>query len=92
MLMDERNNYSRDSKEALLRCIQEHKIVLVELSLFLDTHPCDERALKMQNEHARAYKEAKEKYEKLYGPLTRYYPMSKWKWVSQSWPWERGNY
>lgn len=90
MLMEE-EKYTRISKEELLRCIQEHKFAVIELSLYLDTHPCDEKALQMQNEHARAYKEAKDKYEKMYGPLTRYYPMSKWKWVSESWPWERGN-
>jgi len=90
MLMEERN-FRRESREELMRCIQEHKFAVVELSLYLDTHPCDEKALKMQNEHARALKEAKEKYEKMYGPLTRYYPMTKWKWVSESWPWERGN-
>lgn len=90
MLMEERN-FKRESREELMRSIQEHKFAVVELSLYLDTHPCDERALKMQNEHARAYQEAKDKYEKMYGPLTRYYPMTKWKWVSESWPWERGN-
>lgn len=90
MLMEERN-FKRESREELMRSIQEHKFAVVELSLYLDTHPCDERALKMQNEHARAYQEAKDTYEKMYGPLTRYYPMTKWKWVSESWPWERGN-
>ena len=90
-MLKEDCNCNRETREELMRQIQEQKFALVELSLYLDTHPCDERALKMQNKHAREYEEVKARYEKMYGPLTRYYPMSKWKWVSQSRPWERGN-
>ena len=36
--------------------------------------------------------ELKEKYQKVYGPLTINYPCNKWRWLEQPWPWERGNY
>ena len=33
----------------------------------------------------------KDKYQKVYGPLTIEYPCNKWRWLEEPWPWERGN-
>ena len=37
-------------------------------------------------------KDLKDKYQKMYGPLTIFYPCNKWRWLEEPWPWERGNY
>ena len=48
---------------------------------------------KKQNDAYEAkVKELKDKYQKVYGPLTINYPCNKWRWLEEPWPWERGNY
>ena len=34
----------------------------------------------------------KDKFQKVYGPLTINYPCNKWRWLEEPLPWERGNY
>lgn len=83
----------RDCKrEEMAMKIRELDFALVELGLYLDTHPDDRRALCLHNNYARQVKELKDKYQKVYGPLTMDYPCNKWRWLEQPWPWERGNY
>ena len=60
---------SRDRLE-LLKEIMAVDFSLVELNLYLDTHPMDQRALRLHNEYVVKYKLLKEKYEKDYAPLT----------------------
>ena len=38
------------------------------------------------------YIELKDKYQKVYGPLSIYYPCNKWRWLEEPWPWEGGNF
>ena len=33
-------------------------------------------------------KDLKDKYQKVYGPLSIYYPCNKWRWLEEPWPWE----
>lgn len=65
---------------------------IIELGLYLDTHPEDEKALCLHREYAKELKELKDKYQKIYGPLSIYYPCKKWRWLEEPWPWERGNF
>ena len=37
-------------------------------------------------------KDLKDKYQKVYGPLSIYYPCNKWRWLEEPWPWEGGNF
>ena len=70
--------------------IQEFAIT--ELALYLDTHPDDQKALCLHRKYCKQVKELKDKYQKVYGPLTINYPCNKWRWLEEPWPWERGNY
>ena len=65
---------------------------IIELGLYLDTHPEDQRALCMHKEYSKEVNDLKDKYQKTYGPLTIFYPCNKWRWIEEPWPWERGNY
>ena len=65
---------------------------IVELALYLDTHPEDQKALCLHKKYCKEVKELKDKYQKVYGPLTINYPCNKWRWLEEPWPWERGNY
>ncbi len=78
------------SKNELLMKIMEYKFSANDMALFLDTHPCDEKALKLHNEYVEKLNEYKRIYEKEYGPLTIYDEADSWSdWVYEAWPWER---
>ena len=80
------------AREEMMMKIRELDFAIIELELYLDTHPDDRRALCLHNTYARESKELKDKYQKVYGPLTMDYPCNKWRWLEEPWPWERGNY
>ena len=78
------------SKNELMKQIMDYKFAANDMALFLDTHPCDKKALKLHNEYVEKLNEYKKQYEKEYGPLTIYDETDSWsKWVYESWPWER---
>ncbi len=64
---------------------------LVELNLFLDTHPDDQKALSDFNEMTKYFDVEKKRFESMYGPLVNFghgpskYP---WQWAQSPWPWE----
>lgn len=73
----------------LLKQIMEISFVLIETTLYLDTHPTDERALRIHNKYSQEYKELVDLYESKYGLLT-YIGMSgsPWSYINSPWPWE----
>ena len=72
--------------------LQEMAFAAHDINLYLDTHPTDARALALHREYCKCYKEAVEKYQKKFGPLSIFYPCNKWRWLEQPWPWEGGNF
>ena len=80
-----------ESKEELMNQIKALDFSIVELGLYLDTHPNDEKALCLHKEYANEVKILKDKYQRKYGPLTIFCPCNKWRWLENPWPWERGN-
>ena len=79
-------------REEMMMKIKSYSFSIVELGLYLDTHPDDEKALCLHREYTNKLKELEDKYQKMFGPLTIYYPCKKWRWLEEPWPWERGNY
>lgn len=87
------NNCQRDMRrQEMIDQIKSLDFTIIELGLYLDTHPDDQRALCMHREYCKQVKDLKDKYQKMYGPLTIFYPCNKWRWLEEPWPWERGNY
>ncbi len=78
------NNMSR--KEMMMK-IRELDFAIIELGLYLDTNPDDEKALCLHREYTKKVKDLKDKYQKVYGPLTIFYPCNKWRWLEEPWPW-----
>lgn len=72
-----------------IRCLE---FAINELALYLDTHPDDQKALCLHRKYAKEAKELKDKYQKVFGPLTINFPCNKWRWLEEPWPWERGNF
>lgn len=77
-------------KEEMLQQIMEYDFAINELALYLDTHPEDDKALCLHRKYCREAKELKDMYQKVYGPLTIYFPCNKWRWLEEPWPWEGG--
>jgi len=79
-------------RNRLLRQLQEVEFAAVELQLYLDTHPYDQRALMEYNGYANQLMMLKQQYEMLYGPLLNFgfSPNNNgaWRWIDSPWPWE----
>ncbi|WP_230986524.1 spore coat protein CotJB [Cohnella fermenti] len=64
---------------------------LVELTLYLDTHPADMQAIQQFNQLAQRRGQLAHAFEMQYGPLLQYghsftkYP---WQWIETPWPWQ----
>ncbi|WP_217586212.1 spore coat protein CotJB [Lentibacillus saliphilus] len=74
-----------------LEDIQAVDFVLVELTLYLDTHPNDWDAIEQFNHYAKKSKALKSEFEKQFGPLMQYgrsYSNYPWDWNDTPWPWQ----
>ena len=75
------------ARKELLQKINEVSFAVNDITLYLDTHPCDEEMSEMREK-------ALQEYARLYGPLTidtaKDTCSRRWEWVMQPWPWEGG--
>ena len=82
---------NNNEQKMLMNEIRQYAFSVKELSLYLDTHPCDQRALRAHNEYSEKLSKLKDIYQEKYGPLTIYYPAgNNWQWIEGPWPWEKG--
>ncbi len=75
----------------LMEQLQAVDFVLVELTLYLDTHPTDIEAINQFNQFAKERKQVKKEFEKQFGPLLQYgnsYSGYPWNWADSPWPWQ----
>lgn len=82
----------KSNRREMIMDIRSLKFAIIELALYLDTHPTDEKALCLHKEYCKKYRDLSDKYQKMYGPLSIEYPCNKWRWLEEPWPWERGNF
>ena len=80
---------ARDEMLQQIRCLD---FAINELALYLDTHPDDQKALCLHRKYCKEAKELKDMFQKMYGPLTIYFPCNKWRWLEEPWPWEGGDF
>lgn len=92
VVLENNNNCSTQTREEMANKIKSLEFAIVELGLFLDTHPNDSKALCLHRRYANEVKIIKDQYQKMYGPLTINFPCNKWRWLEEPWPWERGNF
>lgn len=73
----------------LFRRIQILNFCIIDTALFLDTHPCDKKALEHYEKNNELLKELAHEYEDKYGPLTMFgVSCDTWSWYCAPWPWE----
>ena len=82
--------YNINNKEDLMSIITQSSFALDDIKLYLDTHPCDEEALKAYKDYREIRKVAWDEYTRNYGPLSAYDvdATNYWSWVNSPWPWE----
>lgn len=82
-------------RDTLLKQVMAADFTIIDLNLYLNTHPNDQRAVALYNNAVRNAKILRETFEKMYGPLTAYdsYSTCPWRWIENPWPWDRsGDY
>ncbi|EWG10809.1 MULTISPECIES: spore coat protein CotJB [Bacillaceae] len=75
----------------LLEQLQAVDFVLVDLTLYLDTHNNDTEAIKQFNHYAKERKKLRNAIESKYGPLMQFghsYSGQPWNWDDAPWPWQ----
>lgn len=80
-----------DNYYRLLKDLQMHDFALLELSLFLNTHPADMPSLQQFNQLVQKRQRIAANFEQLYGPLLQYghsYSKFPWQWAQSPWPWQ----
>lgn len=85
------NRNSGMTKAQLMRKIKEADFAVQEAILFLDTHPCNRKALKFFDGARRRSRCLTEEYERRFAPVTAAGNNCEygWKWVSEPWPWQK---
>ena len=79
-------------KHELMRKIMEHGFALVDLGLYLDTHPDDKDSIATYSSLRDTYNSLTMEYVHCFGPITFCQVTSDnyWTWISEPWPWEGG--
>lgn len=79
-----------NSKEQLLHDIGIVGFVLVDLGLYLDTHPTDRSAMEYFNHYSRIKQQMTKEFSMKYYPLTMELAESskEWRWGAAPLPWE----
>ena len=78
-------------KDLLFNEIQKHQFFLLDLNLYLDNFPDNEKATKDFKQYSTNLKKLMWEYEKNYGPLINFgfaYFQNPEEWVNSPWPWE----
>ncbi|MGE8204361.1 spore coat protein CotJB [Heyndrickxia sp. NPDC080065] len=75
----------------VLEELQAIDFVIIELTLYLDTHPGDQDAIQQYNLCIQQRKKIKKEFEKQFGALTHFgysYSQYPWDWKEAPWPWQ----
>ena len=88
------NMHFANEQEKLLHDIRVLDFVVIEMSLYLDTHPTDRNAMEYFNHYNRMTNQAKKVYSEKFGPLTLALADTAscggWDWATLPMPWEGG--
>lgn len=82
-----------DDRQNMVLQIQQIGFLLVDLNLYLDTHPTDRTALAQYNMLHQQYSDLMKAYYAKFGPLMNFGlapgGMDEFMWVHGPWPWQR---
>ena len=78
-------------KSAIEKRIAAYKFALYDLALYLDSHPCDEKAMQLRRIYKERLAALINEYEQHYGKyvVTMNDVQESWsEWVQDPWPWD----
>ena len=76
-------------RDILLKKIGTLKFAIVDIDLFLDTHPGDTETLRKRAVYEAQLMPLVKEYESKFGPLTKAdNETNTWTWVKDPWPWD----
>lgn len=84
------DEFSGHCRTELLRRIQMLDFAMVEAKLYLNTHPCDEDAMRYFEKNRELHESALRSYERRFGPLSVdsvRVEKDGWSWIDSPWPW-----
>lgn len=78
------------NRDKLLKEVMAADFTVIDLNLYLDTHPCDPRTIALYNNSVQRSMMLRNNYERLYGPLTpfTFNNAATFRWIESPWPWE----
>ena len=71
----------------MLKELMALEFTVIDLHLYLDTHPDDEKALSDYNILSRQLENLEQRYVQLYGPVMARQGAGR-AWVEEPWPWQ----
>jgi spore coat protein JB len=82
---------ARASREELMKNYQVMCFFLDDITLYLNSHPTDQAALRSYEKYKRLKDAAAREYTEAYGPLFSddVSVTDRWTWADMPWPWER---
>lgn len=77
-------------REILMDKIATIDFAIVDLHLFLDTHPNNMEILKKLNDYEKKSEELHNEYEEKFDPISSSNTNgNSWQWISAPWPWDK---
>ena len=83
-------NHTSQHRDAMLKHLTALDFMLVDLTLFLNTHPQESEAVAEFNKIAAQADRLRNDYERAFGPLCSFRsknPGTTWTWLEDPWPW-----
>lgn len=76
-------------RERLLRRIAAYDFAIVELQIFLDTHPTNAEAIRKLDEYSKKSDILRTQFEEKFGPIqSSNIETNRLAWISNPWPWD----
>ncbi len=77
-------------REMLMRKIAANDFAVVDLHLYLYTHPNNKQIAQKLDEYAAKSNMLKKEYEERFGPITPgEQGGNRWAWIANPWPWDK---
>lgn len=79
------------TRNDLLQKISALDFFVIDLSLYLNTHPNDGEAIKLYNDAVTQVNALREEFTRTYGMMLANSSTSRqpWQWIDDPWPWEK---
>ena len=78
-----------NDRNKLLREISEYEFLILELHIYLNSHPYDKKITMKIDQYSQKVEKLKKEFEEKFGPIMQTSMKSNsWAWIANPWPWE----